>query len=90
MKVMTTCRTALAVCGAAFLLAACGGGGGSGGAATDPLVAGTEVPISATTSAAGASNFVRSVVNSAADDKESLIVGNVVLATTETEEPEAI
>lgn len=91
MKVNMKLAKVVGTVSAALVLAACGGGGGGGdGAAADPFVAGSEVPTSATTGAAGAVNFVRAVVNSAAEDKEALVVGAVVLATTETEEPEAV
>ena len=76
-----------------FYLAACGDGGslpGAGGpiAEVDPKVTGTDVPTSATTSAAGAFTFVKTVVESSADVEEPLVLGDAVLATTDTEEPD--
>lgn len=75
---------------ALLLLASCGGGGG-GGIATpaDPLVPGSEVPQSATTSADGAFAFVSGVAASTDDTAEPLVVGDAELATTDTEEPKA-
>lgn len=71
-----------------LLLASCGGGGG-GAAPADPLVPGSEVPQSATTSPDAAFAFVSSVAASADDAAEPLVVGDAVLATTDTEEPKA-
>lgn len=78
--------------GAALLLAACGGGGGEAPppVATDPLVSGTDVPTSATTSSAGAFAFVRQVASGNSDTAEPLVVGNATLATSETDEPSPI
>jgi hypothetical protein len=77
--------------GAALLLAACGGGGGGGDPVpTDPLVSGTDVPTSATTSSAGAFAFVSSVAASPNETGEPLVVGNATLATSETDEPSPI
>jgi ABC-type phosphate transport system substrate-binding protein len=87
-------RTPLAVCAVVLGLAACGDGSslpstGNPAAATDPLIPGTDVPTSATTSAAGATAFVKTVVASSAETTEPLQLGEVVLATTDTEEPDA-
>jgi ABC-type phosphate transport system substrate-binding protein len=88
-------RTPLAVCAVVLGLAACGDGSSLPStdspptATTDPLVPGTDVPTSATTSAAGATAFVKMVVASSAESAEPLQLGEVVLATTDTEEPDA-
>jgi ABC-type phosphate transport system substrate-binding protein len=85
-------RTPLAVCAVMLGLAACGDGsslpstGSPPTATTDPLIPGTDVPTSATTSAAGATAMV---VESSAETAEPLQLGEVVLATTDTEEPDA-
>lgn len=70
------------------LLAACGGGGGSS-APVDPVVGGTDIPVSATTSAAGAFTFVNGVASSSDNTAEPLVVGDATLATSETDEPDA-
>jgi hypothetical protein len=75
----------------ALLLAACGGGGGGGSAvATDPLVAGTDIPNSATVSAVAAFNFVNSTAATSSDTAEPLVVGDATLATSDTDEPTAL
>jgi uncharacterized lipoprotein YehR (DUF1307 family) len=96
MKTLMKMRMPLAACAMALSLVACGDGSSlpSGGnnpptATTDPLVPGTDVPTSATTSAAGATAFVKMVVESSAETAEPLQLGEVVLATTDTEEPDA-
>lgn len=77
-----------AATGAALLLAACGGGGGGDPQPpADPLVSGTDVPTSATTSAAGAFAFVSAVASASSDTTEPLTVGSATLATSETDEP---
>jgi ABC-type glycerol-3-phosphate transport system substrate-binding protein len=72
----------------AAMLAACGGGGGSS-APVDPVVSGTDIPVSATTSAAGAFTFVNSVASASDNTAEPLVVGDATLATSETDEPDA-
>ena len=76
----------------ALLLAACGGGGGGGGSpvVTDPPVAGTDIPLSATTSSAGAIAFVKSVQASSSESAEPLVAGGATLATSETDEPDPV
>lgn len=72
----------------AALLAACGGGGGSG-APVDPVASGTDIPVSATTSSAGAFTFVNGVASTTDNTAEPLVVGDATLATSETDEPDA-
>lgn len=88
-------KTRIALCCAllATLLAtACGGGGGSGDVAppADPPVAGTEVPTSATQSAAGAFSFVSTVAAARSETAEPLVVGDAALGQSETDEPEPL
>jgi hypothetical protein len=83
----------LAVAG--VLLAACGGGGGGGGGlggitAPPATVGGSDVPVSATTSADGAFSFVADVAAQQDDAAEPLVLGDAVLATSETDEPKAL
>lgn len=69
------------------LLAACGGGGGD---AEEAKVDGTAIPQSATTSSPAATAFVRSVASAPDNSGEPLVVGSATLATSETDEPEAV
>lgn len=71
------------------LLAACGGGGGDSSTPVDPVVSGTDIPVSATSSAAGAFTFVNSVASASDNTAEPLVVGDATLATSETDEPDA-
>lgn len=84
-------RTALAVSATALLLAACGGGGGGDDTpVVTPSATGSQVPASATSSAAGAFGFVNGLAASKDDSGEPLILGDAVLGTSETDEPSAI
>lgn len=70
------------------VLAACGGGN-SVAVNPDPNVAGTDIPTSATTTGEGASNFVKRIVLAGDKDMDEPVVdGNVVLAVSETEDPD--
>ena len=69
-----------------ILLAACGSGGND--SPSDPLVSGTDVPSSATTSSASAFTFVNATAATGSDTAEPLAVGDVTLATSETDEPD--
>lgn len=86
MKNFPFTRTPLALAAGALLLAACGGGGGSRD--VQSYVLDTEVPVSATTSAAGAFAFVSSVASTRGETVEPLIVGDATLGSSETEEPD--
>jgi hypothetical protein len=70
---------------AALLLAGCGGGHRDA-VETDPNVEGTDVPLSATTSSAGALAFVKRVAATSDDRAEPIRVGGAVLATSDTDE----
>ena len=76
------------------LLAGCGGGygGDSGGGIptfnSDPNMAATDVPLSATTSSAGAMEFVKRVAATSDNKAEPIRVGGAVLATSNTDEPD--
>ena len=85
------------------LLAACGGtsdfskvgatgGGGAGGGGTTVagFVVGTEVPLTATTSAAGATAFANSLVTTGTNETgEPLVLGDAVLASSDTDDTDA-
>jgi hypothetical protein len=92
MKRITYGRSAVTLAVAAMLLAACGGGGDGDDIESrgpqDPAIAGTEVPTSATTSSAGALAFVKSVAATSSNTADPIVVGNAVLATSDTDEPD--
>ena len=64
MKYFFTHRSWLAASAGALLLAACGSGGGDSGSASGGTASGngSEIPVSATSSSAGAFSFVESLV----------------------------
>lgn len=68
----------------ALLVAGCGGGGRH----DNDLVNGSDVPLSATTSSAGALAFIKRVVASSDESSEPLRVGDAVLATSDTDDPD--
>lgn len=83
-------------------LAACGSSSGGGGtadaAAPAPappvnstpapvFVEGTEIPLTATRDGAGALGFVSQLASSSDETSEPLVVGDAVLASSETDEP---
>jgi hypothetical protein len=77
----------LSVAGA--LLSGCGGGGGGGTSAVPDFPGpATGVPASATTSSAGALAFVKTVAASGDDGAEPLPLGDAMLATSDTDEPD--
>lgn len=88
MKAITTLRAVFTAAAGALLLAACGGGGSSPPVANDPPDTGTQVPVSATSSSTGAVAFVKSVAATRDDTAEPVTVGDAVLATSDTDEPE--
>ncbi|MFM9879647.1 MAG: hypothetical protein ACKVOO_04460 [Burkholderiaceae bacterium] len=77
----------LAAVSAAALVAACGGNDDPVVAAPAPLVSGSAVPVSATTSAGGAFDFVSSQVTPGGNNGEPIELGNAMLATSDTAEP---
>jgi uncharacterized membrane protein len=89
---MTHSRTGLLVLAitASLWLSACGSGNNDGSAGV-ALVPGTDVPVSATQNAAAAIDFVAQVVaKGEANTEEPLVLGDAVLAVTDTEEPVSI
>jgi hypothetical protein len=90
MKQMTSARTWIGVAVGALLLAACGGGSGDGGSAMPPPSAdrGTDIPLEATTSAAAAVAFVKTVAATSAAGTEPIRVGDATLATSDVDEPD--
>jgi hypothetical protein len=74
---------------AAMLATACGGGSGDSAAVnTDPSVAGSEVPVSATTSSAGAMAFMKQLAATSDNTATPIVVGDAVLATSDTDDPD--
>ena len=56
---------------------------------SDPnMMSGTDVPLSATTSSAGAMEFVKQVAATSDNKAEPIRVGDAVLATSNTDEPD--
>jgi len=90
MDARKTSWAALALAAMAVGLASCGGGGEPVTVPADPLVNGTDVPVSATTSADGAFDFVASVAANLDDTGEPLVLGDAVLAVSETDEPRLV
>jgi hypothetical protein len=88
------CAVLLAGCGGGGDGGGSGGGGGGGGPApatfdSDPnMMSGTDVPLSATTSSAGAMEFVKRLAATSANKAEPIRVGDAVLATSNTDEPD--
>ena len=101
LKLTQALRSTLLVAALA-LLAACGGttdfskvgatgGGGAGGGTTVAgFVDGTDVPLTATTSAAGATAFANSLVTAGTNETgEPLVLGDAVLASNDTDDTDA-
>jgi hypothetical protein len=91
MKLLPTLRALLGLALAASVLVACGGGDDAPIATAPPPdlpIPGTAVPTSATTSAAGALAFVKSMASSADETLDSVELGAAVLATSDTDEPD--
>ena len=91
MKPFLIKRSVLAATAGVLLLAACsdGGGGESGGGGSIPLANGSDIPVSATTSSAGAFNFVKDLVAAGGSETaEPLQLGgdDVSLGSSETED----
>ncbi len=82
-------RTALGLTALGVAVLTACGGGGSGGIG-GPVVEGTDIPTSATTSSAGAFSFVNGVAGGTDNTAEPLRVGGATLATSDTDEPSAI
>jgi hypothetical protein len=73
---------------ASLVLIACGGGGGGDTPPAVVLVAGTDVPVTATQSDQAAFDFVASIVaKGEANTDAPLVIGDAVLAASEIAEP---
>jgi len=81
----------IAIAAGALLLAACGGGDGDVGMAPPVNKApGTDVPVSATQDPNAAYEFVASLAASSSETADPLVVGDAMLATTDTDEPKPL
>lgn len=78
----------------AALITACGGGTDIAPVVptvpTIPVVTGTDIPVSATTSAAGAFTFVNTLAGATDNTADPLTVGDATLASSDTDEPSAL
>jgi hypothetical protein len=89
-------KSAATLLGAILLMSGCGGGGGGGsGSGSDApppvaLFSGSEVPLSATQSAAGATAFVAQQLVASSDSADPLVLGNAVPATDDSAEPSEV
>ncbi len=90
MKLYLPSPLLLALGAATMLLAACGDSSSLPAPVTPPAPTPitTAIPASATTSSAGAFNFVNSVASASQDTAEPLLDGDSVLATSDTDEPD--
>ena len=83
----------LAACGGTTdfsKVGATGGGGAGGGITVAGFFDGTDVPLTATTSAAGATAFANSLVAAGTSETgEPLVLGDAVLASSETDDTDA-
>lgn len=88
MKPKTWRHAAAGLAASSLLLTACGGGASGASGAAPVADDGTDVPRSAMSSVAGAIAFMKSVGASGDDTASPLRVGDAVLATSETDEPD--
>jgi hypothetical protein len=73
---------------AAVMLTACGGGGGDAVVVAPPTAPNSEVPLSATTSSGGALTYVNGLTTTRDETASPVVVGDVTLGASETEEPD--
>jgi hypothetical protein len=85
---------AISICAVSLAMVACGDSSNLPDTGTPPVVqtpppaAVPGIPLAATQNAASAFAFVNGVASSADDSGEGLVVGDEILATTDTEEPD--
>ena len=88
MKNYNFTRSAVAIASATLLLSACGDSSNLPATASG-LVNGTDIPISATTSSTGATEFIKTIVAAGGSETaEPLLAGDVMLSVSETDEPD--
>jgi hypothetical protein len=88
MQNLTWRRGAISLAATTLLLTACGGGGGDGAPAPADAAAGSDVPQSASASSAVAIAFMKSVAATSDNSAEPIRVGDAVLATSDSDEPD--
>jgi hypothetical protein len=89
-KIPFTLQTGLLAVLVSSFLTACGSSGdGTIAVVVNPLVPGTDVPLTATTSSPDATDFVKGIVTiGGSESTDPLAAGDAVLATSETDEPD--
>ena len=84
---MTKIHVLASVSLAVGLLTACGGGSNDYASNTPPTVAGTDVPVAATTSASSAVSFAQDQLTKTSESSDPLVLGDAMLAVDDTTEP---
>lgn len=84
---MTKMHALASMCLAVGLLTACGGGSNDHAANMPPTVAGTDVPVAATTGAAAVISFAQDQLAKTSEASDPLVLGNAMLAVDDTAEP---
>ncbi len=84
MKSILLKSSSLLIAMSALALSGCGSSGNSAA----PLVAGTDIPVSATETTAGVVSFANLSVANGGDTDEPLVVGDAALAASDTDEPD--
>ena len=83
---MTKIKALASTCLVLGLLTACGGGS-SDYTGYLPTVTGTDVPVAATTGAAGVVSFAQDQLARTSESSDPLVLGTAVLAVDDTAEP---
>jgi hypothetical protein len=84
---MTKIHVLASVSLAVGLLTACGGGSNDYAANTPPNVAGTDVPVAATTGATAVISFAQDQLAKTSEASDPLSLGDAMLAVDDTAEP---
>lgn len=90
-KSSTTLKASLLTIAVLGFLTACGSSGNETPVVVvNPFVTGTDVPITATTSSAGATDFIKGIVTAGGSEStEPLVAGDAVLAASDTDEADS-
>lgn len=83
---LTLLKSAPLVLALSAVLTGCGG---SSGTTVAPVVAGTDIPVTATETTAAVVSFANLSVASGSDTDEPILVGEAALASSDTDEPDA-
>ena len=84
---MTKMNALASTCLLVGLLTACGGGSNDYASNTPQYVAGTDVPVAATTSASAVVSFAQEQQTKTSDSTDPVVLGNAMLAVDDTAEP---